>query len=1247
MKVKSFLLALKSLLIFNFAHAAEAPIITSNSGAPSVNLSISENTIGITTITALDQNGNSLIYSISGGEDQNHFVIGASTGVLKFANAQDFENPNDDNLDNIYVVKIRATVSSNENLYAEQTISVTVEDINEKPRIIDIDGYIDPNPIPNFFHGYRYIYDYGADDYVHEVENITAYISGNHYHYGSSSGDKLSKLTYKYIFQENLVSAKVKFRLSAAYLDGPFSRGKGTSSAWASKDGLNWVELLNVPEPSIPEDRVYVTFEENLPESLTGGKNLYLQFRMQFSGFDDYKSAYASFSSASQTSNENIFYLDAKLAKQENSEILSASLDIKEKNLHVAQIHGFDPDANQVTFRISGGKDASSFFINPQNGTIEFKELPLHQNPSDSDLDNIYEIEITAKDSNGVDSSPLKLSVSVIRRIIFVDSSLSESGTGLSWETAINNLQDALKVSEDGDTIWLKEGTYYPDIGSDQVDGNKSATFRLKNGVVLIGGFLGNETEGPPQGEGSKTILSGKINSNKEESSYHVIRCIDLNSSKTLIRNLTIRDGRADQDPNEYWKQLEHDSPYHTPYGGGIQIINSKITFSDCIFEENSAVQYRISNSAIGGDPWTYLGGYGGAVYSTNSEADFVRCEFQQNSSEYLAGAVYIRQSNVNFEDCDFFLNESKSGGAGCFSGSSVIFTKSTFTQNQAETGGAFYGQGNENISFVNCVFDSNLAIYEGDGTIANGSGGAIYLESSSSKYENCIFYKNFVSTYGGAIFSIFENSSKIINSLFLENSAAVGGSIYVWGSDLYSANSIFWDNYVHSLGGSSHGIDFSNFIKNSQNHANLLQDKPNVPGQILSEEPTFVNVSMPKGPDGIWLTNDDGLRLRNDSVAVDYGTKDSLLEDTIDLDNDGNTTEGIPYDLIGKNRTIGEAPDLGPYEFDPSSLILNIHVRDTTRGSVIGSGKVAVGQQVQLIAAPNHGYEFESWGQFSSEKSNSISTVVMEDIFLDLNFKKKFFNLSMSQIDGGVITQSNSSGTYEYLSEVNIIAAPSIGFEFEKWLGDISGNENPKSFIITNNQNISAQFSKIQYSIVENTDHGGSVSGIGIYDHGSQVTLSAIPEDGFMFVGWGGDAKEGAGFLSAETLLFYANRTPGDETEPSSISVNVTRDINISAQFSKIQYSIVENTDHGGSVSGIGIYDHGSQVTLSAIPKDGFMFVGWGGDAKEGAGFLSAETLLFYANRAPGDETEPSSISVNVTRDINVSAVFSKNNSK
>ena len=65
----------------------------------------------------------------------------------------------------------------------------------------------------------------------------------------------------------------------------------------------------------------------------------------------------------------------------------------------------------------------------------------------------------------------------------------------------------------------------------------------------------------------------------------------------------------------------------------------------------------------------------------------------------------------------------------------------------------------------------------------------------------------------------------------------------------------------------------------------------------LKSQNPLFVNPSLPLGADGIPFTSDDGFRLRSGSPAINTG---------IDV--------GVSTDILGNSR-IG-APDAGAYEY-------------------------------------------------------------------------------------------------------------------------------------------------------------------------------------------------------------------------------------------------------------------------------------------------------------------------------------------
>ena len=97
----------------------DAPKIQANT-----NFAVDENTTAVADITATDDDGDTLIYSITGGADQTLFAIDASTGALSFKTAPDYENPEDSDQDNIYLVQV--TVSDGNGGTVSQSYVITV-----------------------------------------------------------------------------------------------------------------------------------------------------------------------------------------------------------------------------------------------------------------------------------------------------------------------------------------------------------------------------------------------------------------------------------------------------------------------------------------------------------------------------------------------------------------------------------------------------------------------------------------------------------------------------------------------------------------------------------------------------------------------------------------------------------------------------------------------------------------------------------------------------------------------------------------------------------------------------------------------------------------------------------------------------------------------------------------------------------------------------------------------------------------
>ncbi len=138
--------------VVGMTRANHAPVFTSISA-----VSVNENSTGtIVTVTATDPDADDNItgYAISGGVDQAKFEIVSTTGALSFKTAPDHENPTDvasttpanAAANNEYIVEVTATGGTGaRTTTAVQTITVTVNDVNEPPSSTPANVQVNPS----------------------------------------------------------------------------------------------------------------------------------------------------------------------------------------------------------------------------------------------------------------------------------------------------------------------------------------------------------------------------------------------------------------------------------------------------------------------------------------------------------------------------------------------------------------------------------------------------------------------------------------------------------------------------------------------------------------------------------------------------------------------------------------------------------------------------------------------------------------------------------------------------------------------------------------------------------------------------------------------------------------------------------------------------------------------------------------------------------------------------------------------
>ncbi len=283
---------------------------------------------------------------------------------------------------------------------------------------------------------------------------------------------------------------------------------------------------------------------------------------------------------------------------------------------------------------------------------------------------------------------------------------------GMSWTSAYPNLQDALAVSRNGDEIWVAKGVYYPDEGGGRINNSVLASFGLKNGVKIYGGFAATETvRSQRQPRVNVTVLSGDIDGNDGTDSngvvtaignisganaYHVIWNIGVGRTAVLDGfTITAGDARGGGScPNGC--------------GGGM-------------YNENSS-HPKISQVSFSGNHASF----GGGMFNNSSNPEINQVSFSGNSAASHGGGMFNWNSSPEINQVSFSGNSAASHGGGMFNeGGRPEMSQVSFSGNSAAlNGGGMFNESSSQPQIVNSIFWENAAsgVSDAPAQIANTS---------------------------------------------------------------------------------------------------------------------------------------------------------------------------------------------------------------------------------------------------------------------------------------------------------------------------------------------------------------------------------------------------------------------------------------------------------------------------------------------------------------------------------------------
>jgi predicted outer membrane repeat protein len=454
--------------------------------------------------------------------------------------------------------------------------------------------------------------------------------------------------------------------------------------------------------------------------------------------------------------------------------------------------------------------------------------------------------------------------------VLFADPGGLTSGSCDSWVNACT-LQYALSVAVDGDQIWVKMGKHKPTTSTT----DRNASFALKDGVEIYGGFAGTENFKELRNPTANlTILSGDIDNNDTNhpftglvvstdnivggNSYHVVTA-DFVDDNAVLDGFTINAGHANG-------SVPHQS------GAGMYNYNSSPTLANLYFMANlvsgsGGGMYNYDQSSPSLTNVTFSANKadnGGGMYNYDvAHPTLANVTFQNNLATNTGGGMMnVGDSAPTLTDVTFHSNAAEVGGGGMtnYNEGNPTLTNVTFTENTAPYGGGGMYNVTSSPTLNYVTFEQNSDSYSGGGGMYNSSstptlnnvtftqntaysGGGMYNIDSTPTLAGVGFFSNTAEHFGGGIYNTTSHMTSLYGH-FSGNSANRGGGVYNHNSAPSFTSTVFTDNIAVTDGGGMFSYLSTPSLVNAIFSGNQAGERGG--GAYNSEQsPTFINVTI------------------------------------------------------------------------------------------------------------------------------------------------------------------------------------------------------------------------------------------------------------------------------------------------------------------------------------------------------------------------------------------------------------------
>lgn len=298
----------------------------------------------------------------------------------------------------------------------------------------------------------------------------------------------------------------------------------------------------------------------------------------------------------------------------------------------------------------------------------------------------------TLQTDMGCDSIVPKILSLTLPDKYYVDHTASGLSNGLDWVNAFPDLQSALHnfCLKAGDSIFIAEGTYYPDEGGGMIDGDRNAEFSIPPDIVVMGGY--------PSGGGDRdistytTVLSGDLG--QDDLSAIPVMLSDIvgdNAFTVVYINEAVLDGVTITAGHSNQQGI---FPSRRQRGAGL-VNTGDSQIRNCIITGNHATG-------------SGMNGIGAGVFHLDGDAQYSNCLVVRNTATGQGGGFNCAFGNPMLINCTIAYN-TDGGVQGGIAGTSahIAMVNSILWGNDDQT--AIIGTGS--IAFANSIMEGTIPI--------------------------------------------------------------------------------------------------------------------------------------------------------------------------------------------------------------------------------------------------------------------------------------------------------------------------------------------------------------------------------------------------------------------------------------------------------------------------------------------------------------------------------------------------------